>query len=116
MLPLLARRVGARRVRATADVCVEWPERRRGAARRKTWGRRGQGSGGSAVAAAGAVAWGRYWGGRGVLPLACHGRARLGRRHLTTREVPERRCRDHGIVVMIVGLDLAGTINTVISD
>ena len=27
-MPLLVRRVGARRVRATADMCVEWPERR----------------------------------------------------------------------------------------
>ena len=32
VLPLLVRRVGARRVRATADVCVKWPERRGGAA------------------------------------------------------------------------------------
>ena len=79
MLPLLARRVGVRRVRATADVCVEWPERRRGAARRKTRGRRGQGSRGIAVVAADAVAQGRYWEGRGVMPLACHGGAGRGR-------------------------------------
>ena len=33
VLPLLVRRVGARRVRATADVCIEWPERREGECR-----------------------------------------------------------------------------------
>ena len=53
--PLLACRVGARRVHVTADVRVERPERRGSAAYRETWGCRGRGSGGSAVAAAGAV-------------------------------------------------------------
>ena len=56
VLPLLVRHVGARRVRVTADVCAERPERRGSAARRETWGHRGRGSGGSVVAAADAVA------------------------------------------------------------
>ena len=48
-MPLLVCRVGARRVRVTADVRVEWPERRGSAARRETWERRGRGLGGSAL-------------------------------------------------------------------
>ena len=58
VLPLLARRVGARWVRATAGACgVERSERKGSAACRGTWGCRGQeDSGGSAVVAAGVVA------------------------------------------------------------
>ena len=73
VLPLLVHRAGARRVRAITDICIEWPERRGSSACRETRGCRGQCSGRSTVASAGVVACGRYWGGRGVLPLACHG-------------------------------------------
>ena len=109
--PLLACRVEARRVHVTADVRVERPERRGSDACRETWGCRGRGSGGSAVAAAGAVAWGRHWGGRGVLPLACHGGTRRGRASagvriersgrrgsIARRETHERRGRAWGAV------------------
>ena len=62
------------------------------AARRETWGCQGQGSGSSTVAAAGAVARGRHWGGGGVLPLARHGAARRGRVSAGVRiGWPERR-------------------------
>ena len=60
-MPLLVCHVGARRVRVTADVRVEWPERRGSAACSKMWGRRGRGLVVSAVAAAGAVACGFRW-------------------------------------------------------
>ena len=71
VLPLV-RHVGARRVRVSADVRVEWPERRGSVACREMWERRGRGLVAGAAAAVGVVAWGRYWGGRGVLPPACH--------------------------------------------
>ena len=47
-------------------------------ARRETWGCRDEGSGSNAVPTAGTVARGRYWGGRGVLPLAFHEGGRWG--------------------------------------
>ena len=62
-MPLLVCHVGPRRVCVTADVRVERPERRGSVVCRETWGGRGRGLGGSVVAATGAVAWGRCWGG-----------------------------------------------------
>ena len=44
VLPLLCH-VGARRVRISADVCVEWPERGGSTVCREVWERRGWGSG-----------------------------------------------------------------------
>ena len=74
------------------DVRVERPEGRGSAACRGTRGRRGRGSGGSVVAATDAVARGRYWGGRDMLPLVCHGGAKRGRISVDVRvEWPERR-------------------------
>ena len=123
MLVLLVRRVEARRARATADVGDEWPKRRGNAACRRTRGCRGEGSGGStvAVAVAGAVAWGRYRGGGGVLPMAFHGGARRGRFSAGVRsEQPERRgsvarretqeCRGQGLGVRAAAT--AGVITT----
>ena len=49
----LACHVGARRVRASADVRVEWPERRGSVACREMWERRGRGLGAGAAAVAG---------------------------------------------------------------
>ena len=92
MLLLLVRHVGARRARATADVCDKWPERRGSAACRRTRGCQGEGPGGGSVAAAGTVTWGCYWGAGGVVPPACHGGARRGRLSAGVRsEQPERR-------------------------
>ena len=90
-MPLVCH-VGARRVRVIADVRVERPERRGSATCREMWERRGRGLGASAAAAAGVVAWERYWGGRGVLPLACHEGGRRVRVSAGVRvEWPERR-------------------------
>ena len=47
-------------------------------ARRKKWGCRDEGAGSGAVSVAGAVAQGRYWGGRVVWPLAFHKGGRWG--------------------------------------
>ena len=55
MLPL-ACRVGARWVRVSADVRVEWPGRRGNVARREMLERRGWGLGAGVAAAAGVVA------------------------------------------------------------
>ena len=67
MLPLTYHG-GARRRRVSAGVRTGRPERRGGpfVVRRMSVG-------------AGVAEWGRYWGGRGVLPLAFHGGARQGR-------------------------------------
>ena len=83
----------------TADVRVERPKRRGSVICRETWGCWGRGMGGNVVATASAVAWGRYWGGRGVLPLVCHGGAMRVRVTDDVRvERPERRgsavCRE----------------------
>ena len=91
-MPLVCH-VGARRVHVSADMGVEWPERRGSFARREIWERLGRSLGVSAVAAAGiAAAWGTCWEGRGVLPLACHEGARRGRVGTGVRvERPKRR-------------------------
>ena len=59
----------------------------------ETRGCQGQRSGGSTVAAAAAVARGRYWRGRGVLPAAYHGGARRARVSVDARY---HRVRAHG--------------------
>ena len=63
-MPLLVRRVGARRARAAADVCDEWPERRGGvllAEGRGDVGARARGAALSlspALSRGGAIGWG----------------------------------------------------------
>ena len=62
------------------------------AARREMWGCRDEDSGSSAVPAAGVATRGRYWEGRGVLPLTFHGGGRWGNASGGTRVGrPERR-------------------------
>ena len=63
---LLVRHVGARRARATADVCDEWPERRGSAACRRTRGCRGEGPGGAALSLSPALSRGDAIGGQVV--------------------------------------------------
>ena len=87
--------VGARRVRVSADVRVEWPERRGSVVCREMRERRGRGFGAGAAAAAGVVARGALLGELWcVLPLVRHVGARRVRASADVRdERSERRGR-----------------------